>query len=105
MGGICRVYVYCVPDICVVVFQFLLSPICRVYVYCVPDICVVAFLCLLSPTDWGFVVSDGSIGTRSCFGQVVCPLVSFKTCVSLTQWKVIEAESLSLTLFQPSGNG
>ena len=29
-----------------------------------------------------FVVSNGSIVTRNCFGQIVCPLVSFKTCVS-----------------------
>jgi len=25
VGGICRVYVYCVPDFCVVVFQYLVS--------------------------------------------------------------------------------
>ena len=50
--------------------------------YCVPDFCVVVFQYLLSSNDWDYVVGDGSIVTRNCFGQVVRPLVSFQACVS-----------------------
>ena len=46
MGGISRVFIYCVPDFRVVIFQYLLSSIYR-----------------------DFVVSDGCIVSRSCFGQ------------------------------------
>jgi hypothetical protein len=45
--------------------------ICRVYVYCVPDFCAVVFQCLLSSSGWKYVVSYGSIITRNCFDQVV----------------------------------
>ena len=62
--------------------QFSVGGICRVYVYCVPDFCVLVFQYLLSSTDWDFVIHDGSIVVRNCFGQLVCPLVSFQTYVS-----------------------
>ena len=48
MGGICRVYIYCIPDFTVVVFQYLLYSI-----------------------DGGFIVSDGIFVSRNSFGQVV----------------------------------
>ena len=56
--------------------------ICRVYVYYVPDFCIVFFQWLLSSNDWDCVVSDGSIVFRNCFAQVVCPLFSFQSCLS-----------------------
>jgi hypothetical protein len=55
--------------------------ICRIYVCCVPDLDVVVFQDLLSSTNWDCVVSSGGIVTRSDFGQVVCPLISFRTYV------------------------
>ena len=70
MGGICRVYVYCVPNFCVVVFQHLLSPI-----------------------DWDYVVRNRF---GNCFGQVVCPSFPFRPACPLIQWKVVEVEFLSL---------
>jgi hypothetical protein len=42
------------------------------------------FLCsglqyLLSSIDRDFIISDGSTVSRNCFGQVVCPFVTFQT--------------------------
>ena len=52
------------------------------YVYRVPDFCVVVFQWLFSLNGWDYVLSDGGIVARNCFGQAVCPLVSFQSCVS-----------------------
>jgi hypothetical protein len=53
--------------------------ICAVFVYRVPDFRVVIFQYLLSSTDKDFVVSDGCIISRSGFGQIVYPLLTYQT--------------------------
>ena len=46
------------------------------------DLCFVVFQYWFSSIDRDFIVSDGTIVSRNCFGQVVCPLVTFQTRVS-----------------------
>ena len=61
--------------------------ICRVYIYCIPDFRVVVFQCFLFSIVRDFIVIDGIIVSRNCFGQIVCPLVGF---VSIVQWKLAD---------------
>ena len=63
------------------------------------------FQYLSSPVDWDFVISDGSIVARNCFGQVVCPLVSFQTCVSFDPVEGDRGGVSYFNYFQPGGNG
>jgi hypothetical protein len=64
------------------VYSFVGGGICRVFTYCVPDFCVVIFQYLLSSIDRDVVVSDSSSVSPNCFGQAVCLLVTFQTRVS-----------------------
>ena len=45
------------------------------------------FQFLPSSSSWDCVVSYGGDVTRSCFGQIVCPLVSFGSCMSFNPVK------------------
>jgi hypothetical protein len=62
--------------------SFSVGGVCRVYVCCVPDFDVVVFQDLLSSIYWDCVVSYGGVVTRNCLGQVVCHQISFQTYVS-----------------------
>jgi hypothetical protein len=66
---------------------------------------VIVFQYLLSPIVWDFVLFIGSIVARNCFGQVVCPLVSFQTCVPFHLVECYRSGVSWFNCFQPGGNG
>ena len=53
-----------------------------VYICCVPDFCVVILQYLLPSRHWYCVVFNDGVVARDCFGQLICPLISFQACVS-----------------------
>jgi hypothetical protein len=73
--------------------------ICRVNVYCVQDFYVIIYQNLLSSIFWNRVVSDGSVVSRTYFGQVVSPPFPFRRSCPLTQWKELEVDFLSSIVF------
>jgi len=61
--------------------QFSVGCIYGVYICCILNFYVMLFQYLLSSIYWNCVLRDGSTAARDCFGQVICPLIAFQACV------------------------
>ena len=58
--------------------QFGVGSFPRVYICCIPDLCVIVLQQLLLSGNWYCVVCDVGVVARDCFGQVICSLVPFR---------------------------
>ena len=61
--------------------QFGVGSFPRVYICCIPDLCVIVLQQLLLSGNWYCVVCDVGVVARNCFDQVICSLVPLQACV------------------------